>query len=345
MSMTVSRRALLGGAAAAGLIGAVPRSASACSRVFWNDNPVKVVGRTLDWDAPFEEVLWAMPPGLTRTGAVADNPATWTSKYASVVMGAYDKGAAEGVNDQGLAAHLLYLGDSQFEARDPKRPGVAFWLWTQYVLDNFKTVREAIAGLDQAQIIEAPFGPYEDGVPVHLALSDIDKGSAIIEFVDGHAVVHMGERYQVMTNEPTYDQQIANLLRYKEWGGTITELPGGIQPDERFVRAAYSLKYLPKTDDPAKSIAYIMGIMNNVSVPFGSPYIGVSGTYPTWWRSVIDLTNRVYAVETTVTPNVFWVDIDKLNNMAGAKPRRLPIYEPTLVGDVSGRFTEAPQPF
>ena len=84
---------------------------------------------------------------------------------------------------------------------------------------------------------------------------------------------------------------------------------------------AYALKYLPKTDDAAKPVAYLLSVMNNVSVPFGSPYIGVSGTYPTWWRCVIGLSNRIYAVQTTVTPNVFWVDIAKLNTVAGAKPR------------------------
>ena len=84
---------------------------------------------------------------------------------------------------------------------------------------------------------------------------------------------------------------------------------------------APALKYLPKTDDTAKPVAYLLSVMNNVSVPFGSPYIGVSGTYPTWWRCVIELSNRIYAVQTTVTPNVFWVDIAKLNTVAGAKPR------------------------
>jgi choloylglycine hydrolase len=260
-------------------------------------------------------------------------------------MGAFDTGATEGINERGLAAHMLYLGDTEYEPRDEKRPGVGFWLWVQYVLDNYRSVREAVADPDPPQIAAGAFGPYTGGVPVHLALCDINQDSAIVEFVDGRPVIHLGERYQVMTNEPSYDRQIANLLRYKEWGGTLTDLPGGIQANERFVRAAYSLKYLPRTDDPVKSVAYIMSIMNNVSVPFGWPYVGVSDTYPTQWRSVMDLTNRLYAVQTAVTPNVFWVEVDELRNVAGAKPRRLPIFDASLVGEVSGRFEDAPQPF
>ena len=86
-------------------------------------------------------------------------------------MGVFDKGATEGIYDRGLAAHLLYLDDAKFETRDAKRSGVGFWLWAQYYLDNFKTVREALAGQKQVQIVKTAFGPYQDGMPVHLALS------------------------------------------------------------------------------------------------------------------------------------------------------------------------------
>jgi choloylglycine hydrolase len=260
-------------------------------------------------------------------------------------MGAFDNGATEGINERGLAAHMLYLAGTKFEPRDLKRPGIGFWLWVQYYLDNYRSVREALGDPNPPQIAAGSFGPYTDGVPVHLALADIHQDSAVIEFVDGQPVIHLGERYQVMTNEPSYDEQIANLLRYKEWGGTLTELPGGIQANERFVRAAYSLKYLPKTDDPERATASMLSIMNNVSVPFGWPYVGVTDTYPTWWRSVINLSDRVYAVQTTVTPSVFWVELDALASVAASKPRKLPIFDASLVGEVSDRFVEASQPF
>ena len=262
----------------------------ACSRVFWNDNPDKVVGRTLDWPpARRLPVVYAFRASHARRRDA--KPGELAFKIQHRVMGVFDKGATEGIYDRGLAAHLLYLDDAKFETRDAKRSGVGFWLWAQYYLDNFKTVREALAGQKQVQIVKTAFGPYQDGMPVHLALSSS-----------------------------------STVTPWCIWGnatscGTITELPGGIQATERFVRAAYALKYLPKTDDAAKPVAYLLSVMNNVSVPFGSPYIGVSGTYPTWWRCVIELSNRIYAVQTTVTPNVLWVDIAKLNTVAGAKPR------------------------
>ena len=35
------------------------------------------------------------------------------------------------------------------------------------------------------------------------------EGSAIFEYVHGKLVIHHGKEYQVMTNSPIYDQQIA----------------------------------------------------------------------------------------------------------------------------------------
>ena len=81
--------------------------------------------------------------------------------------------------------------------------------------------------------------------------------------------------------------------------------------------------------------------MNNVSVPFGSPYSGVSGTYPTWYRSIMDPDRCVYYVQTTLTPNTFWVEMDKLDLRPGAAPRTLSIFDPELMGEASSAFKEA----
>jgi len=60
--------------------------------------------------------------------------------------------------------------------------------------------------------------------------------SAIIEFVKGEPTIHLGKQYQVMTNEPAYDQQIANLLRYKVVRrARLSSCRAAFRRDERFV--------------------------------------------------------------------------------------------------------------
>ncbi len=341
MNSRFSRRDALATLLGAGAASMLPGTANACSRVFWNDNPVKLVGRTLDWSRNFDEAMWSLPAGMERQGRAPDNPAKWTSRYASLIIAGLDICTEEGINEKGLVVNLLFLDGTQYEQRNSKRPGIAFYQWPQFYLDNYATVNEVIANLDQVQVVNTALGEeYPDGLPLHVAIADASGQSAIIEFIKGEPVVHLGREYQVMTNEPAYDQQIANMLRYKTFGGTIEQLPGGIQADDRFVRAAYTLKYLPKTSDPAQAAASMMSLMNNVSVPFGSPYSGVSGTYPTWYRSIIDPGSRLYYVQTTVTPNTFWVEMDKLDLKPGSAARKLSIFDPKLMGEASADFKE-----
>jgi len=99
-------------ALALGLAGlmASPTPALACSRVLWVGGSNDVfVGRTQDWTERAGSAFRVYPRGIARAGAVAVNPLTWTSKYGSLVLSAYDMGTHEGVNEKGLSGHALYL--------------------------------------------------------------------------------------------------------------------------------------------------------------------------------------------------------------------------------------------
>jgi len=336
-------RAILTLAITAAVSIALARHADACSRIFWNDNGVTMIsGRTMDWEHQFNDVLWIMPKGIKRSGRAGDNSASWTSKFGSVVVVSANT-TTDGLNEAGLAAHLLYLDTGKYEPRD-NRPGVGTSTWLQYLLDNFKNVDEALAHPKDVQIVNVGSAGYEKGLPLHVAMEDVSGNSAVVEFVDGRMVVHAGRQYQVMTNEPRYDEQLANLRRYLPFGGD-TRLPGNIYPMDRFVRAAYFLHYLPKPKDPEEAAAYMMSLVYNVSVPFGAPYVGVSGTYPTWWRDVIDLSNRRIYFDSALSPNVIWVNFDSLNFEKGQPSKRLDVLDPALVGDVSKKFAPAAAPY
>ena len=91
----------------------------------------------------------------------------------------------------------------------------------------------------------------------------------MLEFVKGRLVVHHGKDITVMTNEPTLEEQLANLKRYKLFGGSLS-MPGDIDPMSRFVRASSYLKTLPKPADTREAVGQLAGIARNVSVPFGA---------------------------------------------------------------------------
>jgi penicillin V acylase-like amidase (Ntn superfamily) len=312
-----------------------------CTRIFWNDNAVaRVVARTVDWEFDDEARLWALPRGLARTGDAGPGSATWTSELGSVSVSSWNVGAGEAVNEHGLAAHVLYLGAAQYEPPDD-RPTINNVMWPQWVVDRFTTVAEALAGLAEVRVVPAVVHGQE--MPLHLALEDPTGDSAIVEMLDGQPVVHHGREHRVMANDPSYDEQLASLARYRDFGGDLP-MPGDIVSADRFVRASYFLRHLPPPATREEAVAGVISLGRNVSIPFGAPDNRFD-TYPTWWLSATDLTNRVFFFQSTRTPNVVWLELDSLELGAGAEVRSVDPLDVTLVGNVAEQMEVAELPF
>jgi penicillin V acylase-like amidase (Ntn superfamily) len=319
----------------------------ACSRILWNNNKIGVlVGRTMDWPESTEPILTVLPRGMQRDGGMAgterivkENAAKWASKHGSVVTTIYGIGTADGLNEKGLAGHMLYLNAANFGTREPGKPGIQAGLWLQYLLDNAADVTEALALLDQVQIVKVEARGHTANV--HLAIEDASGDSAIIEFVKGKRVVHHGREYRIMTNDPTYDEQLELLKRHDfSKPSSDVPLPGNVKATDRFQRAAYFSAMLPEPKNEREAVASVLSVARNVSVPFGAPYKGF-GIYNTEYRTAINLTGRRYFFELTTSPNVLWVDLTKFELGVGAPVMTLNPDNMELSGDVTGRFQRA----
>ncbi len=318
--------------------------AQTCTRILWNTNKLAVVaGRTMDWPESTEPVLTVFPRGLTHNGGFVGpvqtekvNPAIWTSKYGSIGVTIYGIGTADSLNERGLAGHMLYLQVTDFGPRDPSKPAVHAGLWLQYLIDNAANVDEALALVDKIQV--RPAQAHGHKATVHLALEDASGDSAIIEYVDGKPLIHHGRQYRVMTNDPSYDQQLA-LLKKFDFSRPNNEmaLPGNVNPRDRFQRASYFTAMLPEPKDIREAIAGILAIARNASVPFGAPY-DQFGIYNTEYRTAIDLTDRRYYFELSTAPNLIWADLEKFDLAAGAPVMELDPNNINLSGDVTADF-------
>jgi choloylglycine hydrolase len=68
----------------------------------------------------------------------------------------------------------------------------------------------------------------------------------------------------------------------------------------------------------------------------------VSVARQTRWRAVADLTNRVYYFESTATPAVVWVRLDRLKLDAGSPALKLDLTnDADRAGESSGGFKKA----
>lgn len=303
----------------------------------------------MDWPESTQPLLVAFPAGRDRDGCrpagIVDdpNPLRWNSRYASLVTTVYGMGSVDGLNEAGLAAHGLYLEVTDFGPRDPAKPGLQAGLWLQYLLDQAATVAEALALMEDIELVKLVVHGHDSNI--HLALEDISGDSAIVEYAQGRRVVHHGRQYTLMTNDPSYDEQL-ELLARQDYSHPSRDLPlpGNVNPVDRFQRAAYYSALLPAPKSQREAVAGVMAIMRNVSVPFGAPYAEF-GVYNTEYRTVTDLTNRMYFFELTTSPNVVWVDFDGLKFADATTPLVADPYDVTLVGDISDRFSPREMPF
>ena len=297
-----------------------------------------IVGRTFDLYLDDKPRLVFYPRGVARSGAEGvPNAVQWVSKYASINVISLNEGNSDGLNEKGVAAHLLYLDGTQYEPTDSRPIISSPATWAQYVLDDFATVPEALDGLSKLRVASIPAAGRE--WPLHLAIEDANGDSAIIEYVKGKMVVLHGKEYTVMTNEPTMDKQLANLKRYKLFAGNLA-MPGDIDPESRFVRASSYLKTLPKPANSDEAVAYMFGVMRTTSVPYGAEDTGHSGaadTWPTRWTTMVDLDNKRLYFHSTASLNIPWIDLSKL---AGSTDVLSIVPDAGLKGEISGQLTK-----
>jgi len=331
-----------------------------CTRVLWNDNSVAVLaGRTADWfRAPgprgaSDPKLHVMPRGLRKSGAmegnvvvVSQNPAKWTSRHGSVVVGNYNSVVVDGMNEKGLAAHALALDVTNYGPRDVSRPGVSMTLVVPYILDNAATVAEALALLPRIQPVAVPMMGYSTGLS--FSMEDRLGDSAVVEYINGAATIRHGRQYRVVTNT-VLDVAEPLLANYDFTNPTnAVTIPGNTNSDDRFVRASWysNLLSMVTPRNQLEARAALMSVMRNVSDPIGAAGSRPGVVHETDWRTLSDLTNRVYMFENPRTLTTLRTDLSRLDFRPGSGVRTIDPLNLSLPGDVTRlyRLNRGPVP-
>lgn len=319
----------------------------ACTRVVYQGpNGTIITARSMDWKDDIMSNIWLFPRGMERSGEAGANSLKWKSKYGSVITSGYDISSTDGMNEKGLVANLLWLVESEYPEYDGTKPGLTVAAWTQYVLDNFQTVNEAVAELSKENftIVSNDIPGTNRLATLHLAISDTLGDNAIFEYIEGKLVIHHDKSYQVMTNSPTFEKQLALNEYWKEIGGT-TMLPGTNRAADRFARASFYVNAIPQTDDIKNALASMFGVIRNCSVPFGISTPDQPNISSTRWRTVADQKNKTYYFESALTPNIFWVDLNTLDFWENAPVKKLTLTNGEVYsGNVDNDFQDA-QPF
>lgn len=312
-----------------------------CTRAVWPDaSGAVIVGRNMDFRRDLATNLWIQPRGVARADGVYGK-LTWTSTYGSVVAAAFDIVSVDGVNEAGLAGHVLWLAEAEFGVPDQSRTQLGQTMWLQYFLDNFATVADAVAWIEQSnvQVVQMDDPTGGDPPALHLALNDATGDSAIIEYIGGEPQVYHSREYQVMTNSPTFDKQLELVKEIQGLGGD-KPLPGSTDPTDRFARATYYLTRLAQPQTESEAIAAMFSVIRNVAQPFRIPDPDKPYASQTIWQTVADLTNKRYVFESTTRPNIVWVDLADIDFSESGPQLKLDLVGDLTLGDgLSGNVT------
>jgi penicillin V acylase-like amidase (Ntn superfamily) len=319
----------------AALIFSATNTAFSCTRILKaGPGLATLVGRNMDWDADMQTNLWVYPEGLQRDGANASNALHWTAKYGSIAATAYETAiTTDGMNEKGLATHILSLPGSDYGKRDEKLPGLSVLLWAQFYLDNFQSVEEAVRFTETSafQLLPALDSHTNHYIDLHLALEDASGDSAIIEYTNGKPTIYHSREYSVLTNSPSYERQLLNLKNYQGFGGD-KPLPGTTDSMDRFVRAAYYTARLPMPASTPEAVAGMMSVIQNTGQPYNTHIHSI-------WRIVSDLTHQVYYFNALSHFNTIWVRLDEFKLLPGQPVMKLDlVHNQDRVGNVSKDF-------
>jgi choloylglycine hydrolase len=300
----------------------------------------------MDWKDEIPANLWIFPRGMERNGVVGPNSVKWNSKYGSIVTSAFNISSTDGMNEKGLVANLLWLAESKYPEYDGSGKGLSIAAWVQYLLDNFATAEEAVTEMRKEEfvVVSTDIPGTKTFASLHLSISDAKGDNAIFEYVEGKLVIHHGKQYNVMTNSPIFDKQLA-LNEYWEQISGVVMLPGTNRASDRFARASFYIKAIPQTEDAVISVASVFSVIRNCSVPFGISSETEPNISSTRWRSVSDQKNLVYYFETVLTPNTFWVDIKNVDFSEGAPVKKLSVENHEIYTSDALQYFVTSEPF
>lgn len=283
------------------------------------------------------------PAGNRKSAQVVNDKneyLTWTSKYASLSFNSFfDKNGSEkgstfiiagvdGINTEGLKIGAYFLDAASFPAMSNCKV-LDVGMFMQYLLDNFKSVDEVLADLKCGKYSVTSLQTQDLEIKLHFFLHDVKGKSAIVEFLNGKVKIVKNPDIPVLANSP-YAESREQLKLYQDFGGE-KQIPGGKESQERFVRAAYYWRQLPKTDSAAEGIKNMFSLMQRLAV---SPGFSQGNTQ---WTIITDIKARKVYFRTFNNPGIAYIDLEKVAKSAKVSSD-IDLLRNDLVGDIGNMF-------
>lgn len=292
------------------------------------------IGRTMEFPNEIPWQIGVAASDLKGQCTLVPNGKTWQAKYGVIGMSGFNNPQwyADGMNNAGLSAHLLYMPDhATYYAPKGDGSDIGILDLIAFVLGTCSTVAEAKAAALSVNVVDV--NPKEIPVPLPLHLVIHDKDScAVVEFhPEGPRATD--NPVQVATNSPYIEWHLTNVCNYLSLspdnpaaitiGGTkfapfaqgqgFRGIPGDGTSPSRFIRVLTDVRFAPAPANEQDAELQAIRVLHGFDISTGSimePALGGGLTQElTIWSTVSNLTGNRYLYNTYDDPQWFVIDL------------------------------------
>ena len=242
----------------------------------------------------------------------------------------------DAVSENGLAmAGLNFPSNACYCKEKESKTNIASFEIIPYILCKCKTVSEARALLNNANITDTAFAKGMPPSPLHWIVSDRNESVTVEQTEKGLFVYD--NPVGVLTNNPTFDIHMFNLRNYKQlspkdpentaFGGVelpiyckgmgAIGLPGDMSSMSRFVKASFTKMNAVFDDTEDKRVSQFFHLLESVFQVKGN-VITDDGYEMTLYSSCCNTDKGIYYYKTYENSQISAVDMHR-ENLAGSQ--------------------------
>lgn len=239
-------------------------------------------------------------------------------------------------------AGLNFVGNAVYRESAGGRDNIAQYEFIPWILGQCSTVREARQLMENINLLNTPFNEKLPLAQLHWMISDCDESIVVESVTEGIRVYD--NPVGVMTNNPTFDQQLFALnnymslspgtpdnrfasgleLQHYSRGMGALGLPGDLSSQSRFVRVAFVKMNSLSGESEKESVSQFFHILGSVDQQRGCCELEEGKYEITIYTSCCNATKGIYYYTSYDNHQITAVDMHR-ENLEGGKLVRYPL--------------------
>lgn len=289
-------------------------------------------GRNLDLEYSYNETITIMPRNFPLQFRHVKSPKTYYAMIGMATVADNYPLFYEATNEKGLSmAALNFPDNAEYKPYKEGKDNITSFELVPWILGQCSTIAEARKLLNRINLLDENFNEEFPLSPLHWMISDRDS-SLVVESVKEGLKIY-DNPIGVLTNNPSFEQQIFNLNNYMHLSAEQPEnlfskdldlieysrgmgamgLPGDLSSMSRFVRATFTKLNSKSGDTEVESISQFFHILSSVAQQRGCVHLGEDKYEITLYSSCCNTDKGMYYYTTYENSQITAVDMYREN--------------------------------